>query len=224
MGSFHSTTRAGPSELGERERGLREEARREPDLPGAPCCRAGDPGRDPQGLSLHPGERVGRRCAPSAAGSRSWEPGSPSPASRCMPSQDSPWSAYSVWATCPGIGPSPALWLMGLPRLTISLRRLHRNLHTLSSFSPMTKGTTTWDTMAQILRPQRWTGWQLRASNWRIITSNPYVRLRGANSSLAGRHGPDPWDWVSKPLAHPVGRLQALQNSSLSMDLRNTCY
>lgn len=69
MGSLHSTTRTGPSELGERERELREEARREPDHPGAPYCPAADPGRDPRGLSLHPGGREGRRCAPSEAGS-----------------------------------------------------------------------------------------------------------------------------------------------------------
>lgn len=144
---------------------------------------------------------------------RPWEPRAPGSASRCTPSLDSPWSACSAWATCPGIGPSQASWLMGLRRPAISLQRLHRSLLTLSSSSPTTKGTTTWATTAQISRPQLWTGWQLRGSSWRITTSSPYVRLLGANSSLAGRHSPDPRDWVSKSPEHPVGRLQTLRNS-----------
>lgn len=156
---------------------------------------------------------------------RPWESRAPGSASRCTPSLDSLWSACSAWATCPGIGPSRASWLMGLPRPAISLRRLHHNLLTLSSSSPTTKGTTTSDTTAQISRPQRWTGWQLKASSWRIITSSPYVRLLGASSSLAGRHGPGPRDWVSKSPTHPhpVGRLQTC-GTALCRDPRSRCH
>lgn len=130
-----------------------------------------------------------------------------------MPSLDSPWSACSAWATCPGTGPSPASWPMDLRKPAISLQWLHRSLLTSSSSSPMTKGTTTWATTAQISRPQRWTGWQLRVSSWRTITSNPYAHLLGASSSLAGRHGPDSRDWVPKSPTHPAGRLQTQRNS-----------
>lgn len=123
-------------------------------FPERPVARPRVLDESPEGSDcIQEGRRAG--IAPLARQAlRSWEP-----RSQCMLSQDSPWSAYSAWATCPGIGLSPALWLMGLPRLAISLLpRLHRSLHTLSSSSPTTKGTTTWDTMAQISRPQRWTG------------------------------------------------------------------
>lgn len=234
FGSRHcAASQAGRAELGEREPGRSVPGRPEgcgtqlradltsPERPAAaaqvrprrPAARPGPfAGSPPGALSALPasGPAEPRACGPCALGARGGEAlgtlraGTRGRAWRCTPSPASRWSACSALATCRGTGPSQAWLPTGPPRPASNPRRLHLSLPTSSSSSPTTRDITMWATMAQISRPLRWTGWPPRVSNWRIIISSLSARLRGANFSLAGRHGPGCWGWPSKLQINPV--------------------